>query len=88
MPGGPDWKRTIITLPEAPDEPQTLYYRDIAECVAFLFGNPTFSGDMTYRPGQVYENEGKTSRVFHEMWSGDAWKEAQVSAHFFGGYNH
>jgi len=42
MPHGPAWKSSTVTLPDAPNEPQIFFYRDIIECVKFLFGNPKF----------------------------------------------
>ncbi|KAG8964982.1 hypothetical protein FRC05_003509 [Tulasnella sp. 425] len=80
MPSGPAWHRQTITLDEAPDEPQELYYQYPDECANFLFGNPTFRGDMHFTPGKVFEGQGEFNRVFHEMWTGDAWIRAQNSA--------
>src|SRR5258705_1622937 len=37
MPGPPSWKSDVITLKEAPTEPQTLYWRDLVESAHFLF---------------------------------------------------
>lgn len=78
IPSPPKWKSATIRLPEIPDEPQTLIYRDINEVVDFLFGNPTFAGEMDYIPKQVFEEDGKT-RVYHEFSTGSAWWDAQVS---------
>ncbi|KAG9023690.1 hypothetical protein FS837_005658, partial [Tulasnella sp. UAMH 9824] len=80
MPSGPAWHRETIMLDEAPEEPQELYYRYPDECADFLFGNPTFRGDMQFVPGKVFEVRGGFNRVFHEMWTGDAWIRAQNDA--------
>ncbi|KAF8330560.1 uncharacterized protein EI90DRAFT_2855390, partial [Cantharellus anzutake] len=48
MPGPPSWKSDTVTLEEAPNEPQTLYWHDPVECTHFLFQNPDFDGDMAY----------------------------------------
>lgn len=77
MEGGPDWKSEVITLPDAPEEPQTLYYRDPDECAAYLFGNPAFSDVMDYGPCEVYEQEDDV-RVYHEMSTGELWAQQQV----------
>jgi hypothetical protein len=42
LPQGPQWEKTTVTLEDAPNEPQTLYYRNIEACALFLAGNPTF----------------------------------------------
>lgn len=78
MPKGPPWLSKQITLPDAPDEPQTFYYRDPVQLSAFLLGNPTFASLMQYEPMEVFKI-GTDSRVFHEMWTGKRWNELQVS---------
>jgi len=78
MPHGPAWKSSTVTLPDAPNEPQIFFYRDIIECVKFLFGNPKFRDSMVYEPYELYEEDGKT-RVYHEMYTGKCWNELQVS---------
>lgn len=79
VPAGPIWHKKTITLPDAPDEPQILYYRDIKECSAFLLSHPKFVGDIHYAPGKVYEGPGEGNRVYHEMWTADDWIDAQVN---------
>ena len=46
MLGPPSWKSDIITLKEAPTEPQTIYWQDLVESAHFLFQNPEFDGNM------------------------------------------
>lgn len=65
-----------VTLEEAPNEPQTLFYRDINQCIDWLMGNPAFSGKMAYAPVQIYQSDG--SRVYHEMNTGTAWWDLQA----------
>lgn len=81
VPAGPIWHKKTIVLPDAPNEPQTLYYRDVQECAKFLFEHPSFVGDVDYAPAEVYEDGGPNgrTRVFHEMYTGDDWINAQVS---------
>ena len=79
LPHGPQWERTTITLEDAPNEPQTLYYRNIEECALFLAGNPTFRGKMDYEPWHIFMwNQGHSVRVYNEMSTGDIWREHQV----------
>ncbi|KAF8327555.1 uncharacterized protein EI90DRAFT_2850290, partial [Cantharellus anzutake] len=81
LPQGPHWNSTSITLPDAPDEPQEFYHQDILECTKFLFGDPSFSGDMLYSAAEYFEGakEGYIddceglNRIYCEMNSGDLW---------------
>jgi hypothetical protein len=78
MPQGPTWNSSTVTLPDALNEPQIFFYRDIIECIKILFGNPKFQESMVYEPYEVYEEDGET-RVYHEMYTGKYWNELQVS---------
>lgn len=78
IPSPPKWKSATITLSEIPNEPYSLVYRDIHEVIDYLFGNPTFAGEMDYVPVEIYEADRKT-RVYHEFCTGSLWWEAQVS---------
>ncbi|KAF8319480.1 uncharacterized protein EI90DRAFT_3132592 [Cantharellus anzutake] len=71
MPGPPSWKSDTVTLKEAPDEPQTLYWRDPVEFAHFLFQNPDFDGDMAYAPSWVFSSDG--AQVYSEMMMGNEW---------------
>lgn len=77
FPAPPRWKSAQIILKELPNQPQTLYYRDIHEAIDYLFGNPTFAGSMDYAPQRIFDATGK--RVFHEFYTGDGWWDAQAS---------
>jgi hypothetical protein len=76
MPGPPSWKSDTVTLEEAPDEPQTLYWHDPVECAHFLFQNPDFDGDMAYVPSWVFSSDG--AQVYSEMTTGNEWHFQQV----------
>jgi Plavaka transposase len=86
LPQGPRWQSTSITLPDAPDEPQEFYHRDIIECTKFLFGDPSFTGDMLYsaveqfefRKDEPVENCEGLNRIYCEMNSADLWVEEEV----------
>jgi hypothetical protein len=78
MQNGPLWSSETIIMEEAPDEPQILFYRDVHECVTYLFGNPTFQDSMQYEAVEVFESDGVT-RVYNEMVTGMLWNEVQVS---------
>ena len=73
LPKGPQWYCKEITLPEAPNEPQMLFYRDPIECLQFLAESPTFDGYMTYQPVQYFTDVEHKTQVYGEMNTGDAW---------------
>ncbi|KAG8938412.1 hypothetical protein FRC04_008937, partial [Tulasnella sp. 424] len=75
MPAPPKWKSAKIVLSEIPDQPQTLYYRDLNEAIDYLFGNSSYSKTMDYVPRRIFEANG--DRVYHEFCTGDGWWEAQ-----------
>ncbi len=53
MPGPPKWKSETITLPDAPTEPQTLYYQGIVGCAHYLFKQSNLEANMDYVPAEV-----------------------------------
>ena len=73
LPKGPIWRCEVITLPEAPNEPQYLFYRDPIECLKFLAANPTFDGHLTYGPVKFFTDKKCTERVYGEINTGDSW---------------
>lgn len=86
LPQGPRWNSMSVTLPDAPNEPQEFYHRDILECVRFLFRDPSLSGDMLYSAAEYFEPGNSLDDIddsceteFHcEMNSGDMWVEEEV----------
>ncbi|KAF8573510.1 hypothetical protein K439DRAFT_1625033 [Ramaria rubella] len=73
LPAGPQWYCEEVTLPEAPNEPQLLFYHDPVECLQFLAANPTFDEHQTYGPVKYFTNKELKDHVYGEMNSGDAW---------------
>jgi hypothetical protein len=73
LPKGPEWYFEEVILPEAPNEPQILFYCDPIECLQFLAINPTFDGYMAYQPVQHFTDTEYTTQVYGEMNTGDAW---------------
>src|SRR5258708_39627069 len=76
MPGPPSWKSNVITLKEAPTEPQTLYCQDLVEKTHFLFQNPEFDGNMAYMPAHLYQKD--DTSIYSEMTTGEEWHYEQV----------
>ena len=54
LPKGPKWRKTDIVLKDAPNDPQTLYFHNIDECVLSLASNPAFQGEIDYEPKAVF----------------------------------
>jgi hypothetical protein len=81
LPQGPQWEKTTLTLEDAPNEPQTLYYRNIEKCALFLASNPTFQGKMDYEPQHIFiSSQGWFIQVYNKMSTGDIWRDHQVRA--------
>lgn len=79
MPGPPEWECETVTLPDAPDEPQTFYYRDIEKCAHYLFQWSDLAKHMEYVPMEVYSSTNNGDRIYHEMCSVHEWNKQQVS---------
>ncbi|KIJ47718.1 hypothetical protein M422DRAFT_163790 [Sphaerobolus stellatus SS14] len=73
LPDGPAWHCQEVSLPEAPNEPQILFYQDPVECLQFLSQSPAFDGHQAYAPVKYFSNEEFTNRVYGEINTGDAW---------------
>ena len=80
MPGPPEWKSKVITLPDTPDEPQTLYYQDLIACTHYLFKWSDLAKHMDYIPMQVFKKN--NNHIYHEMCSGHKWSKQQVGCKF------
>lgn len=80
MPKGPAWRTATVTLEEAPNEPQTFYYRNPVEIAAFLIGNPAFKDHLVFEPQEWYlrAEMRDEDRAYGDMWTGDRWNDLQV----------
>ena len=82
LPSGPPWHCEMVKLPAGKDgvEPEAeLWVRDVNECLAELFGNPTFQANISYKPIKVFKDPEMTERVYGEAWTADWWWNTQVS---------
>ena len=73
LPDGPKWYCKEVTLPEAPNEPQLLFYRNPVECLEFLSQSPAFDGHQDYSPVKHFTEKECTNRVYGEANMADAW---------------
>jgi hypothetical protein len=58
LPKGPPWYSKTVTLPNAPNEPQTFYFCDIIEVANSIFGDPSLAKDMHYGAHKTYKCAG------------------------------
>ncbi|KAF9508631.1 hypothetical protein BS47DRAFT_1302591 [Hydnum rufescens UP504] len=73
---GPIWTSQIITLKEAEDELQVMFFHNPVQCVKELLGNPAFAGEMDYEASKVFTVD-RAMRIYHEMTTGKLWNETQ-----------
>jgi hypothetical protein len=86
LPSGPEWKEhAMILTGDKTDvsgaylkETVVMYMRNPVDAVGQLLNNPMFRQGMTFAPERVYTDESRQSRVFNEMWTGNAWERVQV----------
>jgi Plavaka transposase len=74
-------KRPTFTKHECEVAGETfdLYSRDIIECIKALYGDPQHAEFLTFAPERHYNDADKTSRLYHEMHTGEWWWTTQVS---------
>ncbi|KAF8596890.1 hypothetical protein BDV93DRAFT_454099, partial [Ceratobasidium sp. AG-I] len=85
LPSGPEWTEHSMTITGdkvdtfgAPlKETVTTYMRNPVDAIGQLLNNPMFQERMTFAPERVYTDASRESRVFDEMWTGDAWWRVQ-----------
>lgn len=75
LPSGPIWhSRTITVEGYTTKKPIVFIYRDAAEVVDHIFGNPIFANVMEMDPRKVYTDEKREERVYSQFMTGDyAW---------------
>lgn len=79
LPSPPKWKSTEVEIPGgSTTDPLIFYYRDGLECFRFLFGNPLFRDAQEFVPRKEWVDEGRSSRVYNDVMSGDRVWDLQV----------
>lgn len=66
----------MITIPEAPNEPQELWYRDILECIQYLLGY-SWGAKLSFKAKKLISKI-TNERFYNEMWTGKEWPKIQV----------
>ena len=75
LPGRPKFEQHDIVIE---GETFEVYFRNIMDCIASLYGNPKFAPHLIFAPERHYSDEDKTCRIYHDMYTGRWWWETQV----------
>lgn len=54
------------------------FFRDIVGCIKALYGDPDFAPYLVFAPERHYVDEKRTTRLYHDMHTGDWWWSTQV----------
>jgi hypothetical protein len=77
---GGQWYTKRLSFRDRPDEQFTIYHRDPVNAIKALWGDPSFSNDLVYKPARLFRgsDQREEHRIFSEMWTGGFWNAAQV----------
>lgn len=78
---GPVWKSVVLSPKTGtPKEgtPPVLFHRDPIGAVQYLLSNSALQEGIQWSPRRVFEDEGKTQRLFSDISTGDWWWDTQV----------
>ncbi|KAJ3718827.1 hypothetical protein C8R42DRAFT_546394, partial [Lentinula raphanica] len=75
------WLVKQLSFKDRPQEEFTVRYRDPIKAIKALWGDPSFSKDLVYRPAKLFRKSGfkEEDRIYSEMWTGSFWNKVQVS---------
>ncbi|KAH9008739.1 hypothetical protein EDB85DRAFT_2163908 [Lactarius pseudohatsudake] len=76
MPGRPKFKCEKICIG---GESYDFHFREVIPCICALFGDPRYSGRLVFAPERHYQDVGRTTQVFGEMYTGKWWWSVQQS---------
>jgi hypothetical protein len=74
LPSRPKFERHDIVIE---GETFQVYFRNIMDCIASLYGNPEFAPHLVFAPERHYSDQEKC-RIYHDMYTGRWWWETQV----------
>lgn len=74
------WYTKQISFKDRPDEHFTVRHRDPLEAIKALWGDPSFTNDLVYKPAKLFRGSVmiEKERMFSEMWTAGFWNAAQV----------
>ncbi|EGO25961.1 hypothetical protein SERLADRAFT_437687 [Serpula lacrymans var. lacrymans S7.9] len=78
IPSRAEWKLTMISFPDTPNDTHLIQYRDVLSAIRALLENPAHAKHIVYRPKKVFTNARKESRIYHEMWTEKWWHAIQA----------
>ncbi|KAF8258517.1 hypothetical protein EI94DRAFT_1774184 [Lactarius quietus] len=74
LPGRPRFQRHVVTVGSEVCE---VFYRDVIDCIRYLFGDPTFMPHLCFVPERHYTDHMKDTRMYHDMHAGKWWWSTQ-----------
>ncbi|KAG7094449.1 hypothetical protein E1B28_008045 [Marasmius oreades] len=74
LPERPCFHREEVTIAGQSFE---FFYRDIQECIKALWSDPEFTPYLVFAPERHYKDQTKTTRLYHDMHTGNWWWEKQ-----------
>lgn len=61
-----------------------VFYRNILECIAEIYGRHALAPHLKFRPERHYVDADMTTRIYSDVFTGKWWWEVQVSMVVFG----
>ncbi|KAJ3964293.1 hypothetical protein EV361DRAFT_979394 [Lentinula raphanica] len=73
-----EWKVQKLRFKDDPEDLDfTLCHWDVLHCIQSLWGDPALADHLVYRLKKIFQDQGKTKRVYSEMWEGKWWQFTQ-----------
>ena len=73
------WYKKNLSFHDRPEEVYPVRHRDIIQAIRSLWGDPTLSQYLVYKPKKIFSGADKRQRIYSEMWTGQWWQAIQVS---------
>ena len=65
-----DWSASELRFPDTPDEVHVVHKRNPVDAIRSLWGDPSLSEHLVYRPKRIFTNRTREDRIYSEMWTG------------------
>ena len=74
------WFTKCLSFKDRPHEYFTVRHRNPIEAIRGLWGDPSFTNHLIYKPAKMFRGKKKTEdeRMYSEMWTGGSWNTVQV----------